>query len=56
MHPSSLFSLSEHLERLSRDGDPLEVGHLEEPSDFGMMAPCRLASGLWVLVSEALMR
>lgn len=25
MHPSNLFSLSEHLERLSRDGDPLEV-------------------------------
>ena len=25
MHPSSLFSLSEHLVRLSRDGDPLEV-------------------------------
>lgn len=24
MHPLSLFSLSEHLERLSRDGDPLE--------------------------------
>lgn len=25
MHPSRLFSLSEYLERLSRDGDPLEV-------------------------------
>ena len=25
MNPSSLFSLSEHLERLSNDGDPLEV-------------------------------
>ena len=25
MQPSGLFSLSEHLERLSRDGDPLEV-------------------------------
>lgn len=25
MHPSSLFSLSENLERLSRDGDPPEV-------------------------------
>ena len=25
MHPRSLFSLAEHLERLSKDGDPLEV-------------------------------
>ena len=25
MNPESLFSLSEHLERLSKDGDPLEV-------------------------------
>ena len=25
MNPESLFSLSEHLERLSQDGDPLEV-------------------------------
>jgi hypothetical protein len=25
MNPSSLFSLSDHLERLSKDGDPLEV-------------------------------
>lgn len=25
MHPSSLFSLSDHLARLSKDGDPLEV-------------------------------
>jgi transposase, IS5 family len=25
MYPSSLFSLSEHLERLSKDGDPLEI-------------------------------
>jgi len=41
MHPRSLFSLAEHLERLSKDGDPLEVlagtveferGHLEKPS------------------------
>ena len=24
MHPRSLFSLAEHLERLSKDGDPLE--------------------------------
>ena len=25
MHPRSLFSLAGHLERLSKDGDPLEV-------------------------------
>ena len=25
MHPRSLFSVAEHLERLSKDGDPLEV-------------------------------
>ena len=25
MNPSSLFNLSDHLERLSKDGDPLEV-------------------------------
>ena len=25
MHPRSLFSLAEHLDRLSKDGDPLEV-------------------------------
>lgn len=25
MHPHSLYSLAEHLERLSKDGDPLEV-------------------------------
>lgn len=25
MHPRSLFSLAEHLERLSKDSDPLEV-------------------------------
>jgi hypothetical protein len=25
LHPRSLFSLAEHLERLSKDGDPLEV-------------------------------
>ncbi len=25
MQPRSLFSLAEHLERLSKDGDPLEV-------------------------------
>jgi hypothetical protein len=25
MHTRSLFSLAEHLERLSKDGDPLEV-------------------------------
>lgn len=32
MHPSSLFSLPERLERLSRDGDSLEV--LGEAVDF----------------------
>ena len=37
MHPSSLFSLSEHLDRLSRDGDPLEV--LGEAVDFGNRQP-----------------
>lgn len=32
MNPSSLFSLSDHLEKLSQDGDPLEV--LERTVDF----------------------
>jgi len=32
MDPGSLFSLSDHLERLSQDGDPLEV--LEATVDF----------------------
>ena len=32
MNPSSLFSLTEHLERLSKDGDPLEV--LDATVDF----------------------
>jgi IS5 family transposase len=32
MNPESLFSLSDHLERLSKDGDPLEV--LERTVDF----------------------
>ena len=32
MNPESLFSLSEHLERLSQDGDPLEV--LDTTVDF----------------------
>ena len=32
MHPRSLFSLAEHLERLSKDGDPLEV--LQQTVDF----------------------
>ena len=32
MHPSSLFSLSDHLARLSNDGDPLEV--LDGTVDF----------------------
>jgi len=32
MNPESLFSLSEHLERLSKDGDPLEV--LDATVDF----------------------
>ena len=32
MNPESLFSLSEHLDRLSEDGDPLEV--LDATVDF----------------------
>jgi len=32
MNPSSLFGLSDHLERLSKDGDPLEV--LDATVDF----------------------
>ena len=32
MNPESLFSLSEHLDRLSKDGDPLEV--LDATVDF----------------------
>ena len=32
MNPESLFSLSDHLERLSKDGDPLEV--LDSMVDF----------------------
>ena len=32
MNPSNLFSLSEHLERLSKDGDPLEL--LDAAVDF----------------------
>lgn len=43
MHPSSLFSLSEHLVRLSRDGDPLEV--LGEAVDFERFRPL-LVKGL----------
>ncbi|WP_245638503.1 transposase [Croceicoccus bisphenolivorans] len=43
MHPSSLFSLSERLERLSRDGDPLEV--LGEAVDFERSRPL-LVKGL----------
>lgn len=43
MHPSSLFSLSEHLERLSRDGDPLEF--LAEAVDFERFRPL-LVKGL----------
>ena len=31
MHPRSLFSLAEHLERLSKDGDPLEVDTSKNP-------------------------
>jgi hypothetical protein len=34
MHPRSLFSLAEHLERLSKDGDPLEV--LAGTVEFGI--------------------
>mgnify|MGYP002079149763 FL=1 len=43
MQPSSLFSLSEHLERLSRDGDPLEV--LGGAVDFERFRPL-LVKGL----------
>ncbi len=43
MRPSSLFSLSEHLERLSRDGDPLEV--LADAVDFERFRPL-LVKGL----------
>ena len=32
MNPESLFSLSDHLERLNKDGDPLEV--LDATVDF----------------------
>ena len=32
MDPQSLFSLNDHLEALSKDGDPLEV--LQETVDF----------------------
>ncbi len=37
MHASSLFSLSEYLKRLSRDGDPLEV--LASTVDFERFHP-----------------
>lgn len=43
MHPSSLFSLSEHLERLSLDGDPLEV--LADAVEFELFRPL-LVKGL----------
>lgn len=43
MHPSSLFSLSEHLARLSRDGDPLEI--LGSAVDFERFRPL-LVEGL----------
>ena len=43
MHPRSLFSLAEHLERLSKDGDPLEV--LAGTVEFERFRPL-LAKGL----------
>lgn len=46
MDPKSLFSLNDHLEMLSRQGDPLEV--LERTLDFeyfGILAGRR--AGLW---------
>ncbi len=43
MHPPSLFSLSEHLQRLSKDGDPLEV--LQGTVDFERFRPL-LVKGL----------
>ena len=43
MRQSGLFSLSEHLQRLSKDGDPLEV--LEGMVDFERFRPL-LVEGL----------
>jgi IS5 family transposase len=43
MDPESLFSLSDHLERLSKDGDPLEV--LDTTVDFEYLR-CWLVEGL----------
>ena len=43
MHPPSLFSLSDHLQRLSKDGDPLEI--LEGTVDFEQFRDL-LTSGL----------
>ena len=43
IHPRSLFSLAEHLERLSKDGDPLEV--LAGTVEFERFRPL-LAKGL----------
>jgi IS5 family transposase len=43
MHPGSLFSLAEHLERLSKDGDPLEV--LAGTIEFELFRPL-LTKGL----------
>ena len=37
MHPRSLLALAEHLERLSKDGDPLEV--LAGAVEFGRFRP-----------------
>ena len=44
MNPSSLFSLSDHLKRLSKDGDPLEV--LDATVDFEYFRAW-LVEGLW---------
>ena len=47
MKPESLFSLSEHLDRLSEDGDPLEV--LDATVDFDYFRG-------WLLYQRALIK
>ena len=42
MQPRSLFSLAEHLDRLSEDGDPLEV--LAQVIDFEAFRPTLVAA------------
>jgi hypothetical protein len=46
MHPHSLFSLAEHLERLSKDGGPLEV--LAGTVEFERFRPLLVKGiGIW---------